>query len=395
MTSQELLALERQWAAHNYEPLPVVISRGEGAWLYDVEGKRYLDCLSGYSAVSHGHCHPRLVGAIAKQAARLTLTSRAFHNDQLPLFCRELAELCGMEVVLPMNTGAEAVETALKMARRWGYRKKGIAADKAEIIVCRNNFHGRTISIISFSTDPEYRDGFGPLTPGFVEIPFGDAAALEAAIRPTTCAFLVEPIQAEAGILIPPDGYLATASETCRRHNVLFIADEIQTGLGRTGKWFACQHENVQPDAYILGKALAGAMYPVSAVVSRREIMDVFEPGSHGSTFGGNPLGCALALEALAILKEERMVEKSAELGGWFLHQVRSLKSPKIRGVRGRGLLIGIDLTEHARPYCERLKDLGVLCKDTHDTVIRVAPPFVVTREDLAWALDQLRTVIV
>jgi ornithine--oxo-acid transaminase len=384
-SSSELLAMEDRWAAHNYKPIPVVLARGEGPWVWDVEGKQYLDCLSGYSAVSHGHCHPKLVAALTEQAGRVTLTSRAFHNEQLPLFCRDVAELCHMESVLPMNTGAEAVETAVKLARRWGYRRKGIADGRAQIITCRNNFHGRTTTVISFSSEPSYRDGFGPFTPGFVEIPFGDAAALEKAITPDTCAFLVEPIQCEAGILLPPDGYLRAVSEICRRN---------KTGLGRTGAMFACDHENVQPDVFILGKALAGGMYPVSAVVSRREVMSVFEPGSHGSTFGGNPLGAAVGRVALALLREEKMVERSRELGAWLLKRLATMKAPHIRDIRGRGLLVGIELTGPARPYCERLMQNGVLSKDTHEHVIRIAPPLVIAQEDLEWGAQRLEETL-
>lgn len=392
-SAAELQALEERWGAHNYHPLPVVVSRAEGPWVYDVDGRRYLDCLSAYSAVNQGHCHPRIVAALRDQAARVTLTSRAYRNDQLPLFCRELAQLCGMEMVLPMNTGAEAVETAIKAARRWGYMQKGIARGRAEIVVCSNNFHGRTTTIVGFSSDPASRDGFGPFTPGFRTVPFGDADALAAALVPESCAFLVEPIQCEAGILIPPAGYLAWAAELCRERGVLLIADEIQTGLGRTGKLFGCEHEGVRPDVYVLGKALSGGVYPVSAVVSRRDVLGVFDPGSHGSTFGGNPLGCAVAREALRVLRDEGLPARSAALGEWFLRELRSIEHPEIREVRGRGLLAGIELHGPARPYCERLQRLGLLCKETHDCVIRLAPPLVVERQDLEWALGVLRTV--
>ncbi len=387
-----MLAIEDRWGAHNYHPLPVVVARARGAWVYDVDGRRYLDCLSAYSAVNQGHCHPRILHALRVQAEHVTLTSRAFRNDQLPLFCRELAELCGMEMVLPMNSGAEAVETAIKAARRWGYMRKGIPADRAEIVVCENNFHGRTTTIIGFSSDSASRDGFGPFTPGFRSIPFGDAAKLEAAITEHTCAFLVEPIQCEAGILIPPEGYLAAAAEICRSRNVLLIADEIQTGLGRTGELFACRHEGVQPDVFVLGKALAGGCYPVSAVIASREVLGVFDPGSHGSTFGGNPLGCAVAREALQVTLDEGLVRRSAEIGAWFLDELRRLSHPDIIEVRGRGLLAGIELQVPARVYCERLLELGMLCKETHDHVIRIAPPLVVERDELDWALARLRT---
>lgn len=389
--AEELLALEERWSAHNYHPLPVVVARAEGPWVYDVAGQRYLDCLSAYSAVNQGHCHPRIVAALQAQAARVTLTSRAYRNDQLAPFCRELAELCGLDAVLPMNTGAEAVETAIKAARRWGYMCKGIAADRAEIIVCENNFHGRTTTIVGFSSDAQSREGFGPFTPGFRSVPYGDAAALAAAVTPNTCAFLVEPIQCEAGILIPPDGYLAAAERICRERNVLLVADEIQTGLGRTGTLFACEREGVRPDAYVLGKALSGGAYPVSALVARRDVLDVFDPGSHGSTYGGNPLGCAVAREALRVILDENLPARSAELGSWFLRELRGLAHPDIVGIRGRGLLAGIELRGPARPYCERLQALGLLCKETHDHVIRIAPPLVVERADLDWALDRLR----
>jgi ornithine--oxo-acid transaminase len=393
--ARALIDTEDRWGAHNYHPLDVVIERGQGVWVWDTEGRRYLDCLSSYSALNQGHCHPRILAALRQQAERLTLTSRAFHNPQLPLFCRELAELCGMEMVLPMNTGAEAVETAIKAARRWGCTHKGIEPDRAEIIVCRNNFHGRTTTITGFSSDDYYRDGFGPFTPGFVTIPFGDAAALEAAITPRTCAFLVEPIQCEAGILIPPHGYLRAAADLCRSHRVPLIADEIQTALGRTGSMFACRHENVQPDVFVLGKALSGGFYPVSAVVSSREILGVFRPGSHGSTYGGNPLACAVAREALRVIQDEDLPARSAALGEYFLAELRAIKHPDIRDVRGRGLLIAIDLNVPARPYCERLQSLGLLCKETHERVIRIAPPLVIEREEVAWAAEQLRRVFV
>ena len=388
----ELLEIEDHWGAHNYHPLDVVVERAAGPWVYAVDGKRYLDCLSAYSAVNQGHCNPRILQALVEQASKVTLTSRAFRNDQLPLFCKELAELCGKEMVLPMNTGAEAVETAIKAARRWGYMRKGIAADQAEIIVCENNFHGRTTTIVGFSTDDDSREGFGPFTPGFKVIPYGDAAALEAAITPNTCGFLVEPIQCEAGITIPPDGYLASVADICRANNVLLIADEIQTGLGRTGKLFACQHENVIPDIYVLGKALSGGFYPVSAVVSQKDILGLFTPGSHGSTYGGNPLGCAVARTALQVLLDDDLTGRSAELGAWFLGELQQIKHPHIKVIRGRGLLVGMELTVPARAHCERLQELGLLCKETHDFVIRIAPPLIVERDELAWAVGQIRT---
>lgn len=391
-TSADYIALEDEWGAHNYHPLDIVIERASGAWVYDVDGKRYLDCLSAYSAVNQGHCHPRILKTLVEQAHRVTLTSRAFRNEQLPLFCEELAQLCGKEMVLPMNTGAEAVETAIKAARRWGYEVKGIPDDMAEIVVFENNFHGRTTTIVGFSSEPSYRSGFGPFTPGFKLIPFGDIDALRAAITPNTCAVLMEPIQCEAGILIPPDGYLRATSDLCRENNVLFMADEIQTGLGRTGRMFACDHEDVKPDVYILGKALAGGFYPVSAVVSSREVLGVLRAGTHGSTFGGNPLGCAVARTALRVLEDEGLVERSADLGAWFKSQVASIKHRDIKAVRGRGLMVGIELYVPARSYCEALMALGMLCKETHDHVIRLAPPLVTSREDLEWALVQLRS---
>ena len=390
----ELLAIEDAWGAHNYHPLPIVVARAQGAWVTDVEGRRYLDCLSAYSALNQGHVHPAILKVFVEQASKVTLTSRAFRNDQLPLFCQELAETCGLDVVLPMNTGAEAVETAIKAARRWGYDKKAIAEDAAEIIVCEGNFHGRTTTIVGFSSDEDYKRGFGPFTPGFVSVPYGDITALERAITPNTCAFLVEPIQCEGGIIMPPAGYLKAAAELCRRHNVLLIADEIQTGLGRTGAWFACEHEGVQPDVYVLGKALAGGFYPVSACVGRREVMDVFTPGSHGSTFGGNPLGAAVARAALQVLRDEQLVERSARLGRLLLDSLRRIDSPLIRDVRGIGLLAGVELREPARRYCERLLERGVLCKETHEHVIRLAPPLVIDEADLVWMIDQLRAVL-
>jgi ornithine--oxo-acid transaminase len=349
--------------------------------------------LSAYSAVNQGHCHPRILETLRTQAGRLTLTSRAFRNDQWPLFARELAELCGMQMVLPMNTGAEAVETAIKAARRWGYRSKGVPAGRAEVVVCQNNFHGRSTTIVGFSSDPLSRDDFGPFTPGFVSIAFGDTAALDKAITDNTCAFLVEPIQCEAGIFIPPDGYLREVRRICSERNVLFLADEIQTGLGRTGKMFGCDHDGVRPDVFILGKALSGGFYPVSAVVSSREVLELFEPGSHGSTYGGNPLGCAVARTALRVLVEEGLAERSARLGGWFLDELRSLRHLDIKEIRGRGLLVGIELHGPARIYCEQLEQQGLLCKETHDNVIRLAPPLVTERDELAWALDRIRAV--
>ena len=392
--SQRFIDIEDQYGAHNYHPLDVVIDRAEGVWVYDVDGHKYLDCLAAYSAVNQGHCHPRILQAMVEQAKRVTLTSRAFRNDQLPMLFKQLHDLTGMDMSLPMNSGAEAVETAIKAARKWGYTVKGIPRDKAEIIVCANNFHGRTTTVISFSTDPQYKDLFGPLTPGFVIVPHGNAAALEAAITPNTAAFLVEPVQGEAGVVIPPDGYLKAVETICRKHRVLFIADEIQSGLGWTGKLFAFQWEGVQPDVITIGKALSGGFYPISAVLSRREVLDVFQPGDHGSTFGGNPLACAIARTALSVLIDEKLVERSAELGAYFLQRLRELSSPIIKEVRGRGLWLAIELNTPARPYCERLKDEGVLCKDTHDFVIRLAPPLVIKKEEIDWAFDRIKRVV-
>lgn len=391
--TQEFLALEDRWGAHNYHPLDVVVERAEGPWVYSVDGDRYLDCLSAYSAVNQGHCHPRILKTLQEQAARVTLTSRAFRNDQLPLFYQELAEICGMDRVLPMNTGAEAVETAIKAARRWGYRIKGIPKDEAVILVCDSNFHGRTTTIVGFSSDPDSTTDFGPFTPGFQSIPFGDPEALREAITPNVCALLIEPIQCEAGINIPPDGYLKEVETICRENNVLLLLDEIQTGLGRTGKMFCAEHDDVRPDAFILGKALSGGFYPVSAVVARHEVLDVFEPGSHGSTYGGNPLGCAVARTALQVLKDEELVERSARLGAWFLNELKQIRHLDISEVRGKGLLIGVELNVPARRYCERLKELGLLCKETHEFVIRIAPPLVISDEDLQWAVERIRSV--
>lgn len=390
----ELIDLENQFGARNYRPLDVVIHKAEGVWVYDVEGKRYLDCLASYSAVNQGHCHPRILETLIEQAHKVTLTSRAFRNDQLPLLYRDLHALTGYDMALPMNSGAEAVETAIKAARKWGYTVKGIPDGQAEIIVCANNFHGRTTTIVSFSSDQQYRRGFGPFTPGFKMIPFGDAHALQAAITPNTCAFLVEPIQGEAGIIIPPDGFLRDAARLCRLNRVLLMCDEIQSGLGRTGKLFACMHEGFMPDVLIIGKALAGGFYPVSAVLASREVLGVFQPGDHGSTFGGNPLACAVARTALRVLVEEKLVERSAELGAYFLDRLKTLRSPDIREVRGRGLWIGIELLSPARPYCEALKEHGILCKETHEKVIRLAPPLVITRDEIDWAFTRIREVI-
>lgn len=397
MESLEYIALEDRYNAHNYHPLDVVIERGEGVWVYDVEGKRYMDFLAAYSALNQGHCHPRLVKVMQDQVQKLTLTSRAFRNDQLPLLARELCELIGYEMMLPMNTGAEAVETAIKAARKWGHTAKSIPDGQAEIIVCADNFHGRTTTIISFSSEPQYRYGFGPLTPGFRLVPYGDADALEAAISKNTTAFLVEPIQGEAGVVVPPAGYLKRVREVCDRHGILLIADEIQSGLGRTGKMLACEHEGVRADMICLGKALAGGMYPVSAVLASRQILSVFQPGDHGSTYGGNPLGCAVAREALRVLIEERLIERAAELGPYLMGALCDIHSPHIDFIRGKGLWVGIVLKPSAggaRRYAEALREQGLLCKETHQHVLRLAPPLVITREELDWAIERLRRVL-
>ena len=393
--TQELIDLENSFGAHNYHPLDVVIERAEGVWVYDVEGNRYLDCLASYSAVNQGHCHPKILETLIEQAHKVTLTSRAFRNDQLPLLYRDLHELTGFDMALPMNSGAEAVETAVKAARKWGYKVKGIPDGKAEIIVCANNFHGRTVTIVSFSSDEQYRDGFGPFTPGFKIIPYGDARALREAITANTCAFLVEPIQGEAGIIIPPAGYLQEVAAICRENHVLLMCDEIQSGLGRTGELFAHQHEGITPDVLIVGKALSGGFYPVSAVLASKEVLGVFNPGDHGSTFGGNPLACAVARTALRVLIDEGMVKRSAVLGRYFLDRLKGIRSADVKEVRGKGLWIGIELHSAARPYCEALKKEGVLCKETHDRVIRIAPPLTITSEEIDWALERIRKVLV
>jgi ornithine--oxo-acid transaminase len=384
-------------SARNYAPLPVVIARGTGAWVVDVDGKRYLDMLSAYSALNFGHGHPEIVDAFTAQARTLALTSRAFHNEQFGPFCAEITALLGQDLVLPMNTGAEGVETALKTARKWGYKVKGVPDDQAEIIVCAGNFHGRTISIVSFSDDPQYRDGFGPFTPGFKLVPYGDLAALEAAIGPNTVGFLVEPIQGEGGIVVPPAGYLKGARDLCRKQRVLFIADEIQTGLGRTGSLLACDHEAVVPDMVILGKALGGGMMPVSAVLASREVLGVFEPGDHGSTFGGNPLACAVARKALEVLVRDKLPERARRLGEAFMARLRGMNSPIVKEVRGRGLLIGIELHASAGPakaYAKKLMAEGVLCKDTVESVLRIAPPLVIEQADLDWAFDRIVRIL-
>jgi len=394
LNTKEFIALEDAYGAHNYLPLDVVIERAEGVWVYDVEGKRYLDCLAAYSAVNQGHCHPQILEALIKQARKVTLTSRAFRNAQLALLYRDLHDLTGFEMSLLMNSGAEAVETAVKAARKWGYTKKDIPEGKAEIIVCAGNFHGRTVTVVSFSSDEQYRQGFGPFTPGFRTIPFGEPRALREAITPNTCAFLCEPIQGEAGIVIPPDGFLREAAAICGENRVLLMLDEIQSGLGRTGKLFAYMHEDIRPDVLIAGKALGGGFYPISAVLSSRAILGVFQPGDHGSTFGGNPLACAVSRAALRVLMEEKLVQRSAELGAYFLAKLKAIRSPLIREVRGRGLWIGIELNTEARKYCEALKDEGVLCKETHARIIRIAPPLVIQRGEIDWAFDRLRKVL-
>ncbi|MDY0219890.1 MAG: ornithine--oxo-acid transaminase [Desulfobacterium sp.] len=393
----DYLEIERNLGANNYKPLDVVLTRGKGIWVWDVDGKRYMDCLAAYSAVNQGHCHPEIVKALTEQAKKLSLTSRAFRNDQLGPFYQELCELTHSHKVLPMNSGAEAVETAIKTVRKWGYKTRGIADNKAEIIVCDNNFHGRTITIISFSSDRGAKDGFGPFTPGFKSIPFGDAQALRNAITENTIAFMVEPIQGEAGVVIPQKGYLKEVREICTENNVVLILDEIQTGLGRTGKLLAEEHEGIEADMTLIGKALSGGLYPVSAVLSNTEIMDVLNPGEHGSTFGGNPLACAVARAALKVLVKEGMIENSAVMGDYFLEGLKTLKNPWIKEVRGRGLMIGLEFVPgrtSARRYCEQLKDKGLLCKETHENIIRFAPPLVVTREDIDFALGIIHDVI-
>jgi len=398
LKSQDYVDLEEKKGAHNYHPLDVVLCRGEGVWVYDVDGNKYLDCLSSYSALNQGHVHPRILKALIGQAEKLTLTSRAFRNDQLALFFKELTELTGYDMVIPMNSGAEAVETALKIARKWGYVTKKIPRGEAEIIVADGNFHGRTISIISFSSEPLYKDDFGPHTPGFVTIPFGDAAALETVITPRTAAFLIEPIQGESGVNIPPEGYFKKVREICTRNNVLFMADEIQTGLGRTGKLLANMHDDVRADVVILGKALGGGFYPVSAVLADEDIMGLLQPGDHGSTFGGNPLAAAVARESLKVLVEEKLIENAAVQGTYFLDQLCELNSPKIKDVRGRGLLIGVEMKPEAggaRKYCEALKKDGILTKETHQNIIRFAPPLVIDRPTIDWALEKIRKVII
>jgi len=397
MKSQEYILQEDEFGAHNYKPLDVVIERGDGIWVWDVDGNKYLDCLSAYSAVNQGHCNKRIMDAMFEQAKKLTLTSRAFRNDQLGPFYKELCDLTNSHKVLPMNSGAEAVETAIKAARKWGYQIKGVPENKAEIIVCRNNFHGRTITIVSFSTDPTSTTGFGPFTPGFKVVDFGDAAAFEAAITDNTVAFLVEPIQGEAGVIIPPDGYLKDIRRICDEKGIVLIFDEIQTGLGRTGKMLAEEHESVEADLTLIGKALSGGFYPVSAVLSNTEVLGVLKPGEHGSTFGGNPLACAVARAALKELVEKDLIGNAERMGEYFMEGLRKIDNPKIKEVRGRGLLIGVEFHDDAggaRQYCEKLKEAGLLCKETHETIIRFAPPLVITKEDIDWALKQITPIL-
>jgi ornithine--oxo-acid transaminase len=393
-TTQQIIEQTERFGAHNYHPLPIVIAKAEGVWVEDPEGNKYMDMLSAYSALNQGHRHPKIIQALKDQADKVTLTSRAFYSETLGAFYEKLAQLTGKQMVLPMNTGAEAVETALKAVRRYAYDVKKIPDNQAEIIVCEGNFHGRTIAITSFSSADEYKRGFGPFTPGFKIIPYGDIEALKQAITPNTAAFLVEPIQGEAGIIIPREGFLKEARKLCSEQNVLFVADEIQTGFGRTGKLFACEWEGVVPDMYIMGKALGGGVFPISAIAADQEILGVFEPGSHGSTFGGNPLGCAVAIAALDVIQEENLVTRSLELGNYFIEQLKQIKNPDIRDIRGRGLFIGVELSGKARPYCERLKDLGLLCKETHETTIRFAPPLIISKEELDWALSRIRQVL-
>lgn len=397
MNTKDFIALEEQYGAHNYHPLDVVIERAEGVWVYDVDGKKYLDCLSSYSAVNQGHVHPEILNALLEQAKRVTLTSRAFRNDQLPLLYKELSEMTGYDMSLPMNSGAEAVETALKLARKWAYQVKGVPRHQAEIIVAEGNFHGRTISIVTFSSEPLYRDDFGPFTPGFVTVKYGDADAVEKAISPNTAAVMLEPIQGEAGVIVPPAGYLKKVAEVCKKNNVLLMADEIQTGLARTGKLFASHHEDVRPDVVIVGKALSGGFYPVSAVLADKPLLGLFKPGEHGSTFGGNPLGAAVARASLRVIREEKLAERAQQLGEYFMEQLAEIPSPHVKEVRGKGLLIGVELKPEAggaRRFCEALQSRGILAKETHDHVIRFAPPLVIDRESIDWALPSIREVL-
>lgn len=396
MKQQNYITLENEFGAHNYKPLDVVVSRGKGVWVWDVDGNKYLDCLSAYSAVNQGHCHPTILSAMIEQAKKLTLTSRAFRNDQLGPFYEELCELTNSHKVLPMNSGAEAVESVIKTVRKWGYKVKGVEEDRAEIIVCENNFHGRTITIVGFSTDPNSKSGFGPFTPGFKIIPFGDTEALENAITPNTVGFLVEPIQGEAGVIIPPAGYLKAARAICKKNNVVLILDEIQTGLGRTGKLLAEEHDGIEADLTLIGKALSGGFYPVSAVLSNSEVLGVLQPGEHGSTFGGNPLACAVGRAALKVLVEEKMIDNAAKMGTYFLEGLKQINNPLVKEFRGKGLMIGMELFPEsggARQYCQKLKEKGLLCKETHENIIRFAPPLVISKDIIDWALEQIEAV--
>ncbi|WP_158734648.1 ornithine--oxo-acid transaminase [Alteribacillus sp. YIM 98480] len=393
-STTSIIKQTEKYGARNYHPLPIVISKAEGVWVEDPEGKKYIDMLSAYSALNQGHRHPKIIQALKDQADKVTLTSRAFHNDQLGTFYEKVCSLTKKEMVLPMNTGAEAVETAIKAIRRWGYENKNIKAGRSEIIACEGNFHGRTISAVSLSSEDEYKRGFGPMLPGIKIIPYGDLEALKSAITPNTAGFLLEPIQGEAGIVIPPIGFLKEAKKICQEHNVLFAVDEIQTGLGRTGRTFACDWEDVKPDIYILGKALGGGVFPISCIAANKNILSVFNPGSHGSTFGGNPLAAAVAVAALEVLEEENLVERSQKLGNYFKERISKMNISKIKEIRGKGLFIGVELTEAARPYCEALKEKGLLCKETHDTVIRFAPPLVISKEELNWALKKMEEVL-
>jgi len=397
MKTQDYVQLEDQYGAHNYHPLDVVIDKAEGVWVYDVDGNKYLDCLSAYSALNQGHVHPKILETLLEQSKKVTLTSRAFRNDQLPLLYKELSEMTGYEMSLPMNSGVEAVETAIKLARKWAYQVKGVPRYEAEIIVCKGNFHGRTTTVVSFSTEPLYKDDFGPFTPGFVTVPYGDSSAIEKAITVNTAAVMLEPIQGEGGVLIPPKGYLKQVAELCKKSNVLFLADEIQTGLGRTGKLFACNHAGVRPDVTIIGKALSGGFYPVSAVLADTAILGLFTPGEHGSTFGGNPLGAAVARASLRVIREEKLAERAEELGTYFIEQLTEIPSPHVKEVRGKGLLIGVELKPEARGarrFCEALMERGILAKETHEHVIRFAPPLVIEKETIDWALPHIREVL-
>lgn len=394
MNINEIIEIEEKYGANNYKPLDVVLEKGNGVWVEDINGKKYLDCLAAYSAVNQGHCHKDIYDAMVEQAQKITLTSRAFRNDKLPLLYKKLNEMTRYEMILPMNSGAEAVETAVKAVRKWAYKVKGVENDMAEIIVASDNFHGRTLSIVSFSSDEQYRDGFGPFTPGFHVVKYGNIEEIKAKINKNTAAILLEPIQGEAGIIIPPNGYLKQIRELCDSHNIAFVCDEIQSGLGRSGKLFAFEYDGIRPDMVIIGKALSGGFYPVSAVLSSKEYLGVFNPGDHGSTFGGNPLGAAVAIAALEVIEKENLVQKSFDLGAYFMSELSKINSSKIKDVRGKGLWIGVELTENARPYCEELMELGVLCKDTHNTIIRVAPPLVITKEEIDWALERFRKVL-